>query len=365
MQEKVFRNRRNYKKLLCYIKAETIYDITYLFANKFLQQSDRTIDQMVQAARSGKQNIIEGYAAGATSSASELKLLNVAKSSLQELLADYEDYLRTRGLHQWKEDSVEFTKAQELGKEHDDSAFWMGIVSTRSDETIANIAIILLHQTDYLLYKFMETISHRFVSEGGFREKLSHIRRAHKDIKSTPSAPNAPNGSNAPLILFPTELEASRLRVVRPDLDIRICGVGVVNVALCIAEIIADERPNAIVLCGIAGAYSDALQIGDVVGVATEHLAGMPDAYKQSYHSNISFDGVSQVVSNTVQSVGMAAGDALIENMEGAMLFALCRQHKIRCGEIRAISNYVNTPRSEWKIELATEHLAAYLAELF
>jgi four helix bundle suffix protein len=94
--------------------------------------------------------------------------LNVAKSSLKELLADYEDYLRTRGLRQWEEDSIEFIKAQELGKEHDDSRFWVDLVSTRSDETVANIAIILLHQTDYLLYRFMEKVSSRFASEGGF-----------------------------------------------------------------------------------------------------------------------------------------------------------------------------------------------------
>ncbi len=167
------------------------------------------------------------------------------------------------------------------------------------------------------------------------------------------------------ILLFPTELEASHLRAVRPDLDIRICGVGAVNVALCVTEILANERPDAIVLCGIAGAYSAALQIGDVVSVATEHLAGMPAAYKQSYHSNISFDGLSQVVSNTVQSVGMAAGDADIENMEGAMLFALCQRYDIDCGEIRAISNYVAAPRAEWDIELATENLAAYLATIF
>ena len=90
MKERVIRNRGDYRKLLCYIKAEAIYDITFFFVNKFLHQPDRTIDQMVQAARSGKQNIIEGYAAGATSAEMELKLFNVAKSSLKELLADYE-----------------------------------------------------------------------------------------------------------------------------------------------------------------------------------------------------------------------------------------------------------------------------------
>ena len=80
------------------------------------------------------------------------------------------------------ENSIEFTTAQELGKNHNDTAYWMNIVRTRSDETIANIAIILLHQTDYLIYRFMENISSRFTQEGGFREKLSRVR--HNKIKS-------------------------------------------------------------------------------------------------------------------------------------------------------------------------------------
>jgi four helix bundle protein len=90
----------NYRKLLTYQKAEAIYDITYYFCKNYLQRGDRTIDQMIQAARSGKQNIVEGSAASATSKETEIKLVNVAKASLQELLIDYEDYLRTRNHHQ-------------------------------------------------------------------------------------------------------------------------------------------------------------------------------------------------------------------------------------------------------------------------
>ena len=176
MEKFIVKRKGNYRDLLCYCKAETIYDITYLFANKFFKSSDRTIDQMVQAARSGKQNIIEGYAASVTSVETELKLLNVAKSSLKELLADYEDYLRTHNLEQWSEDSEKFKKAQQLGKEHNDSEFWMEIVATRNDETIANIAIILLNQADYLLYRFMEKVVDKFEKKGGIREQLSRLR---------------------------------------------------------------------------------------------------------------------------------------------------------------------------------------------
>lgn len=185
MESTIVKRMGNYRDLLCYRKAEVIYDITYFFANKFFKSSDRTIDQMVQAARSGKQNIIEGYAASITSVETELKLINVAKSSLKELLADYEDYLRIRNMEQWGSDSEKFKVAQQLGKEHDDSKFWMEIVATRNDETIANIAIILLHQTDYLLYKFMKKVVSKFEEEGGIREKLYNLRlnKREKDEK--------------------------------------------------------------------------------------------------------------------------------------------------------------------------------------
>ena len=360
MKEKVIRNRGNYRQLLCYIKAETIYDITYFFANKFLKQPDRTIDQMIQAARSGKQNIIEGYAAGATSSESELRLLNVAKSSLKELLADYEDYLRTRGLRQWEDNSAEFIKAQTLGKEHGDSKFWIDIISTRSDETVANIAIILLHQTDYLLYRFMEKVSTRFIREGGFREKLSRVRRANKNNQNTSNVPNVPN---TPIILFPTELEAARLRELRPDLDIRICGIGAVETATEVARILHTER-KPLLLCGIAGAYDHNLKKGDVVSVTEERFAHLSTGYTRSYYASLEVVGATEVISNTVSHCGMEADGADIENMEGAALFALADAEGVACGEIRAISNYVGEERKEWNIDLALERLAETIANL-
>ncbi len=360
MKEKIIRNRGNYRQLLCYRKAEAIFDITFLFANKFLNQFDRTIDQMVQAARSGKQNIIEGYAAGATSIESELRLFNVAKSSLKELLADYEDYLRTRNLRRWGEDSVEFKRAQELGKEHDDSKFWIDIASTRSDETIANIAIILLYQTDYLLHRFMEKVSSRFVDEGGFREKISRIRianRCHKNI------PNDPNASNDPILIFPTELEASRLRALRPDLDIRICGVGAVECAVEVARILRTEH-KPLLLCGIAGAYNRNLKKGDVVAVSEERYARISTGYIDSYPSSIEVIGLPTAISNTVSHCGMEADGADVENMEGAAIFALAEAEGVPYGEIRAISNYVGEEYKDWDIDLALERLTQTILEL-
>ncbi|MGE5448690.1 MAG: four helix bundle protein [Bacteroidales bacterium] len=137
----------NYRKLYSYQKAEAIYDITYYFCKNYLSRGDRTIDQMIQAARSGKQNIAEGCAASATSKETEIKLVNVAKASLQELLIDYEDYLRTRNHRQWQDDSVEIKKMRQLGRLHNDTNYYMNMVKTRPPETISNITICLIRQT--------------------------------------------------------------------------------------------------------------------------------------------------------------------------------------------------------------------------
>ena len=111
----------SYKNLIAYQKAECVYDVTFYFAHHYLEKSDRTIDQMVQAARSGKQNIAEGAAAGNTSKETEIKLTNVAKASLQELLVDYEDFLRVRGLKQWQPDDARLAQTKRACAAHNDS----------------------------------------------------------------------------------------------------------------------------------------------------------------------------------------------------------------------------------------------------
>ena len=174
-----------HKTLKGYRKAEVIYDLTYYFCKKYLHCGDRTIDQMVQAVRSGKQNIIEGMAAGATSAETMLKLLGVAISSLQELLADYEDYLRVRQLHQWEKDSTEVRAMRKLGVEHSDSAYFLELAQTRSDETVANMVIVLIRQADVLLNNYYSWRYNKFVENGGFREQLSRERRAYRDDEST------------------------------------------------------------------------------------------------------------------------------------------------------------------------------------
>ncbi len=171
----------NYKNLISYQKAEVIYRLTYYFCHKYLERGDRTIDQMVQAARSGKQNIVEGCAASVTSSKTEIKLLNVAKASLHELLVDFEDYLHTRNHNQWEANSVEVEAMRRIGKEHNDSAYFMRLAETRSAETIANMAIALIKQADYLLYRQLQRLSSDFLKEGGFSEKMMRLRKACRE----------------------------------------------------------------------------------------------------------------------------------------------------------------------------------------
>src|SRR5882724_7347206 len=109
----------HYQELLSYQKAEIVYDLTYRFCQRFLKKGDRTVDQMVQAARSGKQNIAEGTKASGTSKETEIKLLNVARASLEEVLVDYEDFLRVRDIPQWTKDSKEAAYVRKLGAKAD------------------------------------------------------------------------------------------------------------------------------------------------------------------------------------------------------------------------------------------------------
>lgn len=169
--------RGDYKKLLSYQKADTIYRITYHFCHNFLQKGDRTIDQMIQAARSGKQNIIEGCAASATSAKTEIKLVNVAKASLKELLEDYEDFLKTRNHSKWEKGSRQYDAMRKLGKEHNDPIFFMNLVATRPPETIANMAIILINQADFLLFRQLQKLEADFLKNGGFSERMTRLRK--------------------------------------------------------------------------------------------------------------------------------------------------------------------------------------------
>ncbi len=167
----------NYQELLSYQKAEVIYDLTFRFCEKHIKKGDRTIDQMVQAARSGKQNIVEGSKASGTSKEMEIKLTNVARASLEELLEDYRDYLRVRDLAIWAKDSKEAQYVRKLGnKSHTTYETYREFVDTRSAEVVANIAICLIHQANYLLDQQLKRLEQDFLKEGGLRERMTKAR---------------------------------------------------------------------------------------------------------------------------------------------------------------------------------------------
>ena len=171
----LIRPQGDHRNLICYRKAELIYDITYHFAYSAFEFGNRTIDQMVQAARSGKQNIVEGNADAETSIETGIKLINVAKASFKELLSDYEDYLRVNGYEQWCADSDKFVAMRRLGAEGSNQSI-LEIAQSRSLDTVANMAIILLKQEDYLLNKLLASLSEQFLNEGGFKERMHRMR---------------------------------------------------------------------------------------------------------------------------------------------------------------------------------------------
>jgi four helix bundle suffix protein len=175
--EKFIPQHGGYENLLSFQKARLVYDGTVKFCARFLDKRDRTYDQMVQAARSGKQNILEGSQASGTSKETEIKLVNVARASLEELLEDYRDFLRVRGAVLWKKDSREALFVRKLGAKKDVSYESYGTyIETRPPEVVANIMICLIHQTNYLLDQLLRQLESAFVQEGGLRERMMRAR---------------------------------------------------------------------------------------------------------------------------------------------------------------------------------------------
>lgn len=168
----------DYKKLIAFQKTECIYDITLYFVSHYLPKiGDRTVDQMVQAARSGKQNIAEGNETGTTSTEACIKLVNVAKASLKELQEDYEDYLRNHGNQFWDVNSQQCRNACAWCKEHSAPADYIRVCEMRDDITLANIALVLIHQADFLLRRLLEKYKQDFLENGGIKEQMSQARR--------------------------------------------------------------------------------------------------------------------------------------------------------------------------------------------
>jgi four helix bundle suffix protein len=182
-----------YRSTASFQTATLIYDATYWFCEKFLDQRSRTVDQMVQAARSGRQNIAEGSRAAATSSKSELHLLNVARSSLEELLLDYEDYLRHRRLPQWKVDSAEAMAVREVARKHRDcpgltqltdqerGALYAPWLENSNAAVRADAILCLIHQANYLLDQQLVALEQAFITDGGYSEQLATARLAERE----------------------------------------------------------------------------------------------------------------------------------------------------------------------------------------
>ena len=171
----------HYRNLRVYQVTEMVYDITFFFTQHFLMKGDRTIDQMVQAARSGKQNIAEGNQASLVSSETEIKLTNVAKASLEELLEDYEDYLRVRNIPQWGNQHPRFEKMRQYTRSEQIKNNYAEKIKLMNDEEIANLCITLIHQAIYMLHKLLITMQDRFVKEGGIKERMFQSRLKYRN----------------------------------------------------------------------------------------------------------------------------------------------------------------------------------------
>ena len=175
-----------YRKLRSFQCAQLVYDATVIFCDRFVEKRSRTHDQMVQAARSGVQNIAEGSMASATSKKNELKLTGVARASLEELLLDYEDFLRQRGLRIWAKDSPGALAVR--GKYRSDKSDPSDRsdmsdpyrIATASPEVAANTLICLINQASFLLRRQLQKLEQSFLNEGGFTERLYRERQARR-----------------------------------------------------------------------------------------------------------------------------------------------------------------------------------------
>ncbi len=205
-----------YRELRSFQMATIIYDATYWFCERFLDSRSRMSDQMVQAARSGRQNIAEGSRASATSSQTELRLVNVARASLDELLLDYEDFLRHRHLRRWELDDPEALAVRRIGQKNRSDPSDPSDLSDEQRYALygewldhdapairANALLCLIHQTNYLLDKQIEALEAQFIEDGGYSEKLATARLAERNRRRTkhltdPSDPSDPSDSIPP-----------------------------------------------------------------------------------------------------------------------------------------------------------------------
>jgi len=181
MPESLIPKRGGYRDLKSFQNAAIVYDATVAFCDRFIDKRSRTHDQMVQAARSGKQNIVEGSQASGTSRKTELKLVGIARASLEELLQDFEDFLRQRGLAEWGKNDPHSRAIRALAHLPDRAYTAYGpYVEEGSPEQAANCLICLVSQTNYLLDQQLRQLDRRFLEEGGITERLHRMRRERR-----------------------------------------------------------------------------------------------------------------------------------------------------------------------------------------
>ena len=179
-QYRVLRSQTRWSDLYFYQKTNVLYLLTFDFAKRYLHQGDRTIDQMVQAARSGKQNIVEGAEDGATSMEMEIKLMNVARSSIHELREDYEDYLASRHLVRWTLGHERYESMLEFCRKNNQWEAYAPFVGKMNDEELANMALTLCHMVDKMMTSYQKKLEREFVTEGGIRERMTAARMGYR-----------------------------------------------------------------------------------------------------------------------------------------------------------------------------------------
>ncbi|MBO7546439.1 MAG: four helix bundle suffix domain-containing protein [Paludibacteraceae bacterium] len=180
----ILKRQKPWREAFYYQKTEALYQLTYVFCQRFLPaHGDRTVDQMVQAARSGKQNIIEGTEDGETSTEMHVKLLNVARASLQELREDYRDYLLSRNLTIWAKGHPRYQTMQDFCRDHNKIEDYQPYFQKWSDEEMANVALTLCYQADTMLNKTLLRMEKEFVEEGGIKERMHAARTGYRQAQ--------------------------------------------------------------------------------------------------------------------------------------------------------------------------------------
>ena len=178
------RRQANWEGLYFYKKTVVLYQMTFSFTKRYLKVGDRTIDQMVQAARSGKQNIVEGCADGVSSTEMEIKLLNVARASIKELKEDYEDYLTARNLIIWDSRHPRFNAMLDFCRQHNEPEEYSNLFSKANDEELANMALTLCRQVDKMMTTYLAQLEKTFVEEGGIKERMTAARLGRRKTQN-------------------------------------------------------------------------------------------------------------------------------------------------------------------------------------